>query len=466
MPSRVIVRPALFIGLATTAAVMAACGGGPGSAAQTTASGPINTAIPNKKITLTMWDQEAQNQLTGVLQAAIKQFEAMHPSVSFKRVAPPGLGNEATAESDTQTKLAASSPNPPDLIEGDTLPAGVYGPLVRAGLLRPLDAYVKAYGWDKRFASVGGLTFDQYSSKSGQWGSGSVYGIPYYGTQIGIFYNKQLLAKTGVPLPKTLAEFESSLAAAKRKGITPIVLGESDQDGGGWMFDELLADFMGGKQLTDWVLNKPGTTLINPQALQAAKTQQSWAQKGYFTPGFTGNSLSTAQSEFSKGQGLYTFSLNILAPTNMGNNLGWLVLPGTVANKPPGDPAASNWSFGIPTGASAEHADAAAAFLDLLSSPKFQNEMATKYGQIPALAVSQSLPSSQPPVAKDKAAAWNLVRTGGTAAPFLGSGTEIGYVYTKSIQAVQDMLSGHATPQDILQRIEGARASYLKTQGK
>jgi raffinose/stachyose/melibiose transport system substrate-binding protein len=443
------------------ASVLAACGGPGESVSTSSSSGSVDTTVPKQQVTVTMWDQEAQNPINPGLVAAISQFEKLHPNISIKRVAPPGIGNETTVESTTKTKLAVSGTTPPTLVEGDTLPGGVLAPLIQAGLMRDMGPYVDAYRWDRRFRSIGGLTLDRYSNDTRRWGEGPTYGVPFYGSEIGVFYNRRLLKQLGLSQPKTFADFEASLAAAKRAGITPIVLGNSDRDGGGWLFNELLADYLGAPELLKWVLNKPGATITGADGVQAAQTMKDWADAGYFTQGYEGISLTQEAAQFARGEGLYMVALHVLAPTNDANDFGFFFVPDpNGAGRTPGSVNNAMWSFGIAANAPQDQANAAAAFLDYLSSPVMQRQLALRHGSLPVVPVDGHV--GRGAVYDDLLQAWNSQRASGTALPFLGSGTPLNYTYTTSIEGVQDLLAGRVSPADLLSRIEQQQQAYVR----
>src|SRR5512135_3019822 len=115
-----------------------------------------------------------------------------------------------------ETPRLLSGDNPPDLIRLPTMVS-----LVKDGLLKNLDDYVTAFGWDK--FPVPQLNQNRVST-DGTRGSGSLYagGLNYSLT--GIFYNKKLAQQIGMTEPpKTLAEFEDLLAKAKAAGLLPIM---------------------------------------------------------------------------------------------------------------------------------------------------------------------------------------------------------------------------------------------------
>jgi raffinose/stachyose/melibiose transport system substrate-binding protein len=110
--------------------------------------------------------------------------------------------------------------------------------MVAAGLMKPLDAYATAYGWDKRFPK--GIQDQQRFSDDGKtYGTGSLWTVAPTATYVGLFVDKANLAKLNLSEPKTFADFEASLAAAKTAGLVPLVQGVSE----GWPAIHMLTTF-------------------------------------------------------------------------------------------------------------------------------------------------------------------------------------------------------------------------------
>src|SRR5437867_5759331 len=133
---------------------------------------------------------------------------------------------------DQFTNLMSSTPrllagdNPPDLIR---LPSMVT--LVKDGLLKKLDDYVTAFGWDKFPAAQ--LAQNRVAS-DGTRGSGSLYAAGLNYSLTGVFYNKKLAQQIGMTAaPTTVAEFEDLLAKAKTAGVQPIMMSNATASGGG-----------------------------------------------------------------------------------------------------------------------------------------------------------------------------------------------------------------------------------------
>ena len=71
-----------------------------------------------------------------------------------------------------QIKLALSSDDGPDVAIGN-LGWSLDGPLIKAGLFRPLDDYAEAYGWDTRYPEVG-LRQLKFSEDGTEYGEGPI----------------------------------------------------------------------------------------------------------------------------------------------------------------------------------------------------------------------------------------------------------------------------------------------------
>ena len=64
------------------------------------------------------------------------------------------------------------------------------GQLVKGGLLKPLDAYADAYGWNDRWSKTL-LDLNRFSADGKQFGAGNLYGVSQQGEIVGVFYNKR-----------------------------------------------------------------------------------------------------------------------------------------------------------------------------------------------------------------------------------------------------------------------------------
>ena len=146
--------------------------------------------------------------------ALADEFHKQFPNVTFK------VSQDQFANLMTSTPRLLSSDTPPDLIRLPTLIS-----LVKDDLLKNLDDYATAFGWDKWPAAQ--LVQNRVST-DGTRGSGSLYAMGLNNSLTGVFYNKKLAQQIGMTEPpKTVAEFEALLAKAKSAGLLPIMVWNS-----------------------------------------------------------------------------------------------------------------------------------------------------------------------------------------------------------------------------------------------
>ena len=172
------------------------------------------------------------------------------------------------------------------------------GQLVKGGLLKPLDAYADAYGWNDRWSKTL-LDLNRFSADGKQFGTGNLYGVSQMGEIVGVFYNKDKVAA----VPKTFAEFEDMLAKAKADGEVPISFGNLDKFGGIHEFQTVQNQFADKQATRDFVFAKDGASFDTPENREAATKLQEWADKGYFTPELQRHRLRPRLAAVRQGQG-------------------------------------------------------------------------------------------------------------------------------------------------------------------
>ena len=158
-----------------------------------------------------------------------EEFTKQYPNVTWD------IKQDQFANLINSTPRLLSGDNPPDLLRLPTMVS-----FAKQGLLKNLDDYATAFGWDKW--PVPQLNQNRVAA-DGTRGSGSLYagGLNYSLT--GVFYNKKLAQQIGMTEPpKTLAEFEDLLAKAKAAGLLPIMEWGSAKSGMGLAFPLQSAD--------------------------------------------------------------------------------------------------------------------------------------------------------------------------------------------------------------------------------
>lgn len=348
-------RPITLLAVAAATLLLAGCGTA-GVASGSSDTGAISTSVPDAPVTLTI-SYVSDPPITPLIDG----FTKLHPNVTFKLVQTP------FADYQTSLKLSMASNSSPDIVQYSPGPMRA---IVPAGLVQPLDAYAKAYGWRDTVSPslLGMLTSDK---KAEQYGEGTLYAVPGAVQMIGVFYNKKVAAAAGVTaVPKTLDAFEKDLAAVKSSGVTPMTVPALGV--GGFQLWSALANVQADVGVFNkWVQGRSGSTLTkDPGFTEAADTVSQWAKDDYFSKGAASVSDADGVSEFSSGKSAYfvTGNWNTKAFQDaLGSDLGFFLMPGTSA-----DQAAVATGSGFPYSISAKskHKDVAAAFLDYMVSPE------------------------------------------------------------------------------------------------
>ncbi|MEP6986582.1 MAG: extracellular solute-binding protein, partial [Chloroflexota bacterium] len=171
-----------------------------------------------------------------------EEFTKQYPNVTWD------IKQDQFANLINSTPRLLAGDNAPDLIRLPTLVS-----FAKDGLLKNLDDYATAFGWDKW--PVPQLNQNRVA-EDGTRGSGSLYAMGLNYSLTGIFYNKKLATQIGMAeAPKTLAEFEDLLAKAKAANLLPIMQWGSAKSGMGLAFplQALMASVGPVGPINDWI---------------------------------------------------------------------------------------------------------------------------------------------------------------------------------------------------------------------
>jgi raffinose/stachyose/melibiose transport system substrate-binding protein len=438
------VRIKIALAVVVTAVGAAACTPG-GSVSQATAPpAPAVTGVPDTgPITLTVWDQES-GQVSKVWEQLNAEFEQTYPNVTIKRV------NRDFGELKTLLALAMSGPHGPDVVEANQGWPDM-GHLVKAGLLLPLDNYAQAYGWTGR-VSPNVLRVSSWSPDGKEFGTGSLYGYTTMGEIVGVYYNKQILSDLGLSVPTTFSEFEQDLETAKQAGQIPIQFANNDAFPGIHEFATIQDQMAPTSYLTDLIFGTQRDQLSfdTPENTQAATTLQDWANKGYFTPGFGGAGYDDAVSNFAKGQGLFMITGNWIV-ANLGadnKNFGFFPMPPANAGDPP--VATGGAGFPLAIAAGSEHPDAAAAYIDWMTSDH-ASDLLLPTGEIPLH--NGKTPTVEPgTVLADVVDAARTVSDANGIVPYEDWATPT--FYDTLTSSIQELMVNRLTPDQFVQNVE------------
>ncbi|MDR2999250.1 MAG: extracellular solute-binding protein [Microbacterium sp.] len=395
-------------------------------------------------MTLVVWDTENEPGPTAEINALNQQFETEHPNVKIQRVV------RDFNDYVTTVKLAASSEHPPDVLQGNE-GYSVDAPLVKAGLILPLDKYASLYDWNARFGSPSVLDPLRWGGDGAVWGKGALYGIAQKAEVVGAFYDKKALARLGLSVPHTFVQFEHSLAVAKRAGVPPIEVGNLDKWPMGHVFMVLQSLYTPASQIRDWTYGRSGASFHTPGTAKAATTLQNWARAGYFEQGFNGVGQEDAAGKFAHGQGLYFITgpwENATFAGPMKNNVGFFVVP-----PPSGGFADTTGALSLPWHISSRsaHPNLDAAYINFITTTSAADTVIS-HGDLPATPVSSDAPLSAQSSLASITTNWTQRSQSNTLTPYLDWATPT--MGDTLFAALQDLTSGHVSVAQFIAKVQ------------
>jgi raffinose/stachyose/melibiose transport system substrate-binding protein len=442
-------RSLLVTAAAASLAAASACsapGGDSGTAAPASNAAAVTTSCGTAPVTMKGYFETGfplPKQLTD-------EFTKQFPSVKWDV-------REDQFAVITQNAPRVLADDPPDLMR---LPQ--VSELVKDGLLKNLDGYSQAYGWDKWPASQ--LAQIRVGA-NGVRGDGPLYAQGLNFSMTGIFYNKKLAAQIGMTQPPaTLADLDAALQKAKAAGITPI-----DQFNGGatggivFPLQNLMAAYGDAGPINDWIFQKPGATIDTPSNLQAAQHLQNWIKAGYFASDVNSEDYATMMSRFIAGKSLFIFNGDWESGNldkQMAGNAGFFLMPPLKAG---GKQAAMSapLTYGIST--KAPHADCAAFFLNWVATNQKARDIDVSVGGSHPMGPSDAY---MPAVKQDTVTAATLaagakIGQDNGAMDFIANAT--GAIYAKSwTPQVQKLVAGQQDPAALLKAVQKDYVSQVK----
>lgn len=348
------------------------------------------------------------------------------------------------------TPRLLSGDNPPDLIRLPTMVT-----FANQGLLKNLDGYAAAFGWDEW--PVPQLNQNRVA-EDGTRGSGTLYAMGLNYSLTGIFYNKELAAQIGMTEPpQTLAEFEELLAAAKEAGLLPIMQWGSARSGMGLAFplQALMASVGPVEPINDWIFQKPGATINTPENLIAAQHLEEWIKNGYFPPDINAIEYTDANARFGQGEGVFIFNgdwQNAGYDTDLSGNAGFFLMPPAEEG---GSPAAMSAPLTFGIAADAPNADCAAFFLNWVATDEAARQVGVTVG-----GSNPGGPSGleMPPVAEgsitnETLAAGPIVGEAGTSMDFIANATSAIFAQGWTPE-LQKMVGGRQDAAGLLEAVQ------------
>lgn len=349
----------------------------------------------------------------------------------------------------TQNAPRVLADDPPDLMR---LPQ--VSELAKEGLLKNLDPYAKAFGWDQWPESQ---LAQMRVAEDGSRGSGPLYAQGLNFSLTGVFYKKDLAAKIGMTQPPTtLDELDSALAKAKAAGIVPINQFNGGATGGlAFPLQQLMASFGEVGPINDWIFQKKGASIDTPNNLKAAQHLQKWIDAGYFADDINSQDYAAMMSRFIGGKALFIFdgdweSGNL--DKQMAGKAGFFLMPPATAG---GKQAAMSAPLTFGISARAANADCAAFFLNWAATNQKAREIGVTVGGSHPMGPADAY---MPPVKEGTVTAATLeagakVGKDNGSMDFIANAT--GAIYAKSwTPNLQKMVGRQQTPEGLLSAVQ------------
>jgi raffinose/stachyose/melibiose transport system substrate-binding protein len=351
-------------GVLVTALALTGCAPGGEGTDDNGTDAAISKDVPTDvDITLTLATWEVGG-LFDSIQSIVDAYEAKYPNVTID------ISTSSFNDYGQNIKLQMSGDDAPDIVQagqGYTM----MGPLVEAGLMRPLDDYAELYGWADRFGP-GLLDQARFESDGSKFGTGNLYGLAKGGNMVGIFFNREIIEELGVTVPfASLDDFQAALEAADSAGYTAMALGNSETWPGNHTLSILMSQTCDNKELLGWIFGNAGSDFSAPCFLEATEIMEDWADRELIDPNANSLSFDDGINRFAEGDSAFFITGNWALPTmaeKMGENVGFAGFPATTAGGPARATGATTSPFGISN--TTEYPDVAANFIDFMTGPE------------------------------------------------------------------------------------------------
>jgi raffinose/stachyose/melibiose transport system substrate-binding protein len=353
--------------------------------------------------------------------------------------------------------------NSPRVLAGDNAPDLIRLPsisdLVKDSLLKNLDNYASAFGWDKYPPAQ--LAQNRVADGGSPRGEGSLYAMGLNYSMTGVFYNKALAAKVGMTKPpETVAELEDLMAKAKAAGVQPITEWNKPVVGLTFPLQNLMGSFGDPGPVNDWIFQRHGATIDTAGNLTATQHLEQWVKAGYFESDINSVDYATAMGRFIAGKGLFIFNGDWESGNldkQMAGNVGFFLMPPATAG---GKHAAMSAPLTYGIGANAKNADCAAFFLNwVATNPDARKIDVAVGGSNPGGPVDLPLPAVSPgSVTEQTLNAGTVIAKDNGAMDFIANAT--GAIYAEAwTPELQKMVGGREEADAVLKVVQ---AEYVK----
>lgn len=300
--------------------------------------------------------------------------------------------------------------------------------IAQTGALTPLDRFsIDSGGFAKGILSAG--TYE-----------GKVYGLAPYVSTVALFYNKDMLAKAGVAVPRTWGELKKAAAELTRPGRYGMAVDANATFEGTWQFLPFL-----------WSNGGDERRLDTPQAAQALQLWVDLVKSGSMSKSVLNWTQADVHDQFIAGRTAMMVNGPWRIPAlNKDKNLRWGVAPIPVprAGQTPVTPLGGEvWT--VPQSSSQARQEKAAQVLACLNNSSNMLTLAKQHFTVPSRTAVAARRTEQVP---SMAAFVTSVETARART------SELGVRWPKAATgiytAIQSALTGEQTPEEALRHAQ------------
>ncbi len=213
----------------------------------------------------------------------------------------------------------------------------------------------------------------------------NTYGVPFATQALGIFYNKQVLAKAGITAqPKTWEEFKNICKALKEKKIACIANGSGDAPGLEQMFGIIGPNFYGGTAYFNSVVSG-SKNFTDPGFIKAI--EEVVAFKEYMPPNQMAVGENESRTLFASGMAAYyftgTWNIDTIKDLNPKAEFDIMPAPPLAAGGPTFVPTFADGNYAV--NAKTTKREAALKFLNYLASKEYGQKFTNELKQMSAV---------------------------------------------------------------------------------
>ena len=402
-------------------------------------------------VTLVVWDQFYRDVESQVMTTLNQEFEAAHPGIKIERVV------KTLDDLKVTLKLALAQSDGPDVAQVNQGRSDM-GAMVQADLLLPLNDYSVQYKWNERFSSSV-ASRNSFTADGVTFGQGNLYGVSPTAEVVGVYYNKGIFEANGWKVPTSFDEFISLLAVIKGTSITPISFGSLD----GWPaiheFSAIQHLLVTPDYINSLVYGVNNVSFDTPENQEAAAILKDWADRGYFSDGFTGIGYDDGNKSFKAGGAAMTITGSWLAGelvNDTDQKFGFFLLPAKYADRT----RMAIGGVGIPFSIrkTSANADLAAEYLDWMISPRAA-QLWAEAGMMPAMPLPEGTNVQAGSLFSDTLVAWDTINKENAVGHYIDWATPT--FYDTLVAELQKLLGGASTPAEFTATVQADYAAFL-----